>query len=368
MTFQKVEIHGRNLEVRKKALKEEWNIQEETKKDLLKFLEELELGKVNNGNKISEVRQLKYLDMLKIPLEYFNKPISQLTTKDMEKFDKNLTSNELLSKKNKPFEHNTKSDIKSLLKIFLKWKLGDNDKFKSLAGWLDTKQKKKTPEYLTEQQVEKLLKSCKSAKERYLIAILFDSGARAEEFFNIRYEDVEMPKDSNNFVKITLKEEYSKTQGRVISLFWDKSLEAVRDFLREREQEGIKSNEQVFKDTYDNARMFLARLGQKVLSRRVYFHLFRHSSATFYAPKINRQQLCYRYGWKFSSDMVDVYISRAGMNEKDIEEKFTGTKVEELQKEIEKQKQDLALMKEMLKTTLEAGIPTLKKVKEKLSS
>jgi hypothetical protein len=43
------------------------------------------------------------------------------------------------------------------------------------------------------------------------------------------------------FTQITLKEEYSKTNGRVISLYWKDSLEAVRDYLRERELKGLKS-------------------------------------------------------------------------------------------------------------------------------
>ncbi len=56
------------------------------------------------------------------------------------------------------------------------------------------------------------------------MALLFDSGARAEEFLNIRYEDIEIP-EKDNFVRLTLKEEYSKTKGRVISLYWKHSLE-----------------------------------------------------------------------------------------------------------------------------------------------
>ena len=59
--------------------------------------------------------------------------------------------------------------------------------------------------------------------------------------------------------------------------------------------------------------------------------MFRHTSATYYATKLNRQELCYRYGWKFSSDMPDVYISRAGMESKQLDEKFKATELEELE-------------------------------------
>jgi hypothetical protein len=81
------------------------------------------------------------------------------------------------------------------------------------------------------------------------------------------------------------------------------------------------------------------RLGKRVLNKSIHFHLFRHSSATYYATKLNRQELCYRYGWKFSSDMPDTYISRAGMESKELDEKFQATELESLQKKLEKQEQ-----------------------------
>ena len=64
-----------------------------------------------------------------------------------------------------------------------------------------------------------------------------------------------------------------------------------------------------------------------MLKRPVHYHLFRHSSTTYYATKLNRQELCYRYGWKFSSNMPDIYISRAGMETKQLDEKFTQTEL-----------------------------------------
>lgn len=333
----KIQIHNRNLGVRKKSLKT-WKISEEEKKNILKFLEDLELGKVNKGKKISEQRQLKYLDILKIPLTFFKKSMKQLEVKDMEKFEKNLSSDKIQSFKKTPYKHNTKIDIRSMLRTYLKWRLGDTPKFRKLTDWLDTKQIKKTPDYLPEQEVDKLYKNCKNPSERFFIAVLFDSGARAEEFHNIRFEDIQLPENNESFVKLTLKEEYSKTEGRVISLYWKHSLEAIRDFIKERTEDGIKSNEVLFKNSYDNMRQVLNRLGKKVLNRPIHYHLFRHSSATYYATKLNRQELCYRYGWKFNTDMVDIYISRAGMVSKELDSKFESTRLEEVQKQIEKER------------------------------
>jgi integrase len=335
---EKIQIHKRNVGARLESLKE-WKTPEENKTDIVQFLQDLEMGKVNRGRKISVGRQLKYLDLLKVPFVFWNKEISQIELKDVENFEKAISSDEILSFKNKPYAHESKRDIKIALKIYIKWKLGEG-KMAELSGWLDTRRLAKTPDYMKESEISKLFKSCKSAKERYLLALLFDSGARAEEFLNIRYEDIQIPEKGESFVKITLKEEYSKTKGRVISLYWKHSLESIRDYLKEREHAGLRSTDPVFEGSYDSARFFLMRLGKKILKKSIHFHLFRHSSATYYATKLNRQELCYRYGWKFSSDMPDVYISRAGMQNKELDEKFSSTEIEVLQKKLERQEQE----------------------------
>ncbi len=352
----KISIHYRNLDTRKQSIKG-WKVSDEDKKDLVIFLNDLGLGKVNKGIKISEARQVKYLDILKVPLEFFDKPLSKITLKDMETFEKALSSNEIKSYKNSPYAHSTKIDIRRLLKIYLKWKLGDSEKFRQLTDWLDMREMKRTPDYLSEEQVDRMYKNCKNAKERFFVAVLFDSGVRAEEFHNIRYEDIQLPKENNSYAKITVKAEYSKTEGRTISLFWKNSLEAIRDYLKERESEGIKSSDPVFNNSYDSSRQFLHRLGKKVIGRTVHYHLFRHSSATYYASKLNRQQLCYRYGWKFSSYMPDIYISRSGMENKELDEKFASTELEEIKRENQKLKDDLGITK----TGFEKELNDLKK-------
>jgi len=284
-----------------------------------------------------------------LPLEYWNKPENKITIKDVETFEKDLSSGELQSIRGQAYSNATKVDIRRGLKIYLKWKLGET-KGNKLTDWLDTRGVKKTPDYLKEIEITKLYKSCKSASERFLIAVLFDSGARAGEFHNIRYEDIQLPEGKSNFAKLTLKEEYSKTNGRVISLYWKYSLEAISEYIKEREQEGIKigedkegnsitrpikSDDPIFDGTYTSARFFLLRLGKKILKRSINFHLFRHSSATYYATRLNRQELCYRYGWAFSSDMPDVYISRSGMQNKELDEQMTNTELSEMQTKVD---------------------------------
>jgi hypothetical protein len=54
----------------------------------------------------------------------------------------------------------------------------------------------------------------------------------------------------------------------------------------------------------------ICKLAEKVLKEPAHPHMLRHSSATYWAPKMNRYQLCAKYGWAFSRDMPDRYIER----------------------------------------------------------
>jgi len=356
MVNVKIDIHKNNLD-KKLQFVSKWKVPASTKEEVLEYIEKAKIGQVTEGKRLNERTLSKHLSLLKHLLEIIKKETSKLTKEDIEKKDKQLVKEELASV----------SNYRLVLKGFLRWKLGV-EKENKLASWLDVKAKKKTPDYLSEEEVLKLYKNCKNPSERYLIAVFFDTGARAEEFLNIRYEDVQLPSNNETFVKITLKEEYSKTKGRTVSLYWKHSLEAVRDFVREREQEGIKSNEQVYKNTYDSIRFFLSRLSKKVLNKQVNPHLFRHSSATYYATKLNRQELCYRYGWAFSSDMPDVYISRAGMESKQLDEKFKSTELEVLQKKFDKDRMAMDLEIEQSRKERAQILKVLEKVlpKDKL--
>ena len=317
-----------------------WKTPIAVQKDVLRFLVELEMGMVNRGKRICEGRQAKYLCSLRTPLEFFNKPLPKISLTDVERFERALNTDQIVSRLHlRPFAASTKVDIRKVLKVFLRWRLGQAKALR-LTGWLDTHDPKKTPEFMTEQEVEQLYRHCRSAEQRFAVAVLFDSGARAEEFINIRYEDIQLSQGQENFVRITLKEEYSKTKGRTISLYWRHSTEAVTEYLKERVADGITSQDPVFRNTYNSLRMFLGRLGKRVLKRHVHPHLFRHSSATYYATKLNRQELCYRYGWRFSSEMPDVYISRAGMENHELDNKFTKTEIGDLKDDLTKIQQE----------------------------
>ena len=76
----------------------------------------------------------------------------------------------------------------------------------------------------------------------------------------------------------------------------------------------------------------ISNLAEKVLERHVTIYILRHSSATYWAPKMNRYQFCTKYGWAFSSDMPDRYIERKGIIFNQIAEKGDTDQTTKLQK------------------------------------
>jgi hypothetical protein len=183
-------------------------------------------------------------------------------------------------------------------------------------------------------------------KNKVLIALLFDTGARIEEFLNIRIGDIVEVKDNVPYYKLTIKNEYSKTNGRTIALTWKRTNELLREWL-ENHPKKDDLNAQLFPATYDSVRIFLKRLGDKVLGKSINPHLFRHSSATYYAGKgMDFFRLCKKFGWSFNSKQPHRYIDRSGIGDKKTIEEFKSENLGEITTELGKMKENNHLLKE----------------------
>lgn len=94
---------------------------------------------------------IKYCEFLRLAFEKVNKDFSKITTKDMEAFQKWLSSSK--------YSPSTKAKINIQLRVYIRW-LTPN-KAESLVGWVDVRTPKKTVEYLSEQEVERYLRPVK---------------------------------------------------------------------------------------------------------------------------------------------------------------------------------------------------------------
>jgi len=336
MPFEKIDIHPINLERSKLNLKKYAPTEQEYKTSL-KWLENVSIEK-----SLSARRQERLLHDLVLFFKIYKKPTNKITKEDLVKLKESFLNKKILSNDDKPYSDSVVEGLTETIVRYLEdtypKRMNEfiSSTNKPLRSWFIMRGKKKTPEILNENEIKKLYKETNLLWQKYAIAVLFGSGARIEEFLNFRFEDFEEPTKNFPYWQVDIKEEYSKTLGRKVGLYWDYCTEAIAKYLASIERKNVK--DRVLEVNYDAVRMFLTRLGKRVLNKRVHPHMFRKSSATFYASKLNRQQLCKKFGWTFSSDVVDVYINRAGVDEFEVKDVMLNDDISVLRKEQQEQK------------------------------
>ena len=310
------------------------------------FLRDCALGKTVLGKskkRIGVARRLKYLRILGQLSAWFGKPFDEVAQSDMENLVEKLESNQIRQDSGKPYSEATKADIKKTIKKFWKWKDGGNRTYPELVAWIESYEPKQEVPALSRDEVEKVIEHTASARDKALLMVLFDSGARIEELLNVRLKPEHLvwkPELGCYMVRL----EFSKTKPRTISLpLSTRYLKAWLDVHPARGNPQV----QLFPMEYGNRRMLVGRIGRRVLGKRVTPHMLRHSSATFYANRIkNRYKLCYRYGWAMSSDMVDRYLDREGLFEEETVDFVRSEEATKAQRRENELSEELTLMRE----------------------
>jgi integrase len=344
----KIDIHRRREKFKRQLdkLPDDDNVILENRVLITDFIKDCMLGKTIKGKskkKIGPARCLKYIGILKNLSAWFDKPFNKICQIDMEDLIQRLESDRIISAKKTPYSEATKVDIKKTIKKFWKWKDGNNKFYPELVDWLDTCETIKDVPALIRAEIETMLDSASSIRDRALVMVLFDSGARVEEILNVRLKREHLfwnKKISCYMIRL----EFSKTKPRTISL--PLSTECMTRWLKIHPAKDNPQS-QLFPMTYPALKMVVKRLGNRALGKNVTPHTLRHSSATFYANRLKSPyKLCYRYGWTMASKEVNRYLDREGILE---EETPTSVRSDELAvayKENRNLKEELSHIKE----------------------
>jgi len=327
----------------------------QNKKLILHFLKDCELGKTikhHQKKKIGPGRCLKYLLILSQLSRWLNKEFDRVREKDMEHLISNLEKDSYRKKDGKTYSEETKADFKKALKKFYKWLYGDNEHYPELVDWIDTYVKEKEIPALSREEVEKMIEQTPNIRNKTIIMVLFDSGCRIEECLNITLKDL-TKKEDYFLVRIV----YSKTKPRTISL--PMSTKLIEDWLSVHPEKN-NPEAQLFPIKYPALRKSLQRRGKKALNKPVNPHLFRHSSATYYANKLTYFQLCYRYGWSMSSRQPARYIDRAGIQEQQTARIIKSDEVSSVKEENKEIKEDLTRLRAQFNEINDLMLPLVK--------
>lgn len=344
----KIDIHDMPSQIRagEARLRRDSTVTERNKVLILEFLRDCELGKTvrdSQKKKIGKARVTKYLVLLRQLASWLRVDFDRATQRQMEDLVLGLENNLKTQKGGLPYADSVKRDFKITLRKFYKWLLGKNEVYPEIVRWIDTRDVVPEIPCLSRLDIECLSEHAATPLERAVIWVLFDSGARAEEFLNIRFrhlEEIESEGQSVYRVRI----EYSKTKPRSILL--PMASKYMRTHVEARA--GGTSEDQVFPLPYSRLLCILRRVGQRSVGRKVHPHLLRHSSATYYAPLLNRASFCYRFGWSYSSNMADRYIDREALNDQESMRAVKAKTTETVQRENARLQEDIVTLRDRL--------------------
>lgn len=310
----------------------------ENKGLILKFLNDAELGRTiikGQKRKIHPGRLQRMLGLLiKMDKEWFKKPFNKVSEEDMNTFILNLERGIITSSKGTPYTWETQSTIKKFLRKYYKYLFGEKEYFPDLVKFIDTSTKILEIKSISKDENDKLIENTAKLVYRFAFAVLFDSGARIEEFYNIKKSDIRKEK---GIYKVRLR--ISKSRPRTINLpLYTKIIDS---YLETNE---FAEDDYIYKINYGILRKYMNRSGKALIGRSVSPHVFRHGSATYYANHVGRYQLCYRYGWAASSKMPDRYIDMNGIVDDEVVAKVAGNKFVKTEEENKELKTKIDIM------------------------
>jgi len=295
---KEIEIHHpkRLLENCIKSIKENKEFSKQNKKLLLSFQENC----ITRG--LSFFRANKYLYLMKTITKTINKDLNKATVKDIESFVNWLEKSD--------YQEATKKDYKVCLKVFFKW-----IKKPELTEWVVCKAKRnkgKLPgELLTEEDILKLIDVTSHIRNKCLISVLFESGARISEIGSLKLKHVSFDEFGST---ILVKGKSGSRRIRLIA-----STKYLSDWIN---QHPTKNNQDTglwigFKSKKPlQYRMFfkvLKEAGKKAeIQKKLNPHNFRHSRASMLAKVLTESQLKQFFGWEQSSTMPQIYVHLSG--------------------------------------------------------
>ncbi len=258
---------------------------------------------------LSEQRILKYVATLKSIALLMNKDFDKATKKDIEYL--------LIAINKKTQSEATRHDYKIALKKFYKWLHKGEEP--ELTKWFTTniknKDKKLPEDMLTEEEIMKMINSATNTRDKAMIGLLWDIGARIGEVGTLKIKHIKF----DEYGSVILVN--GKTGPRRVRAVWSVSYlmnwleehperdnpEAPLWFNLSRRKKGLESIQ------YDAIRMQLQRIAEATgIKKRIHTHLLRHSRATYMANHLTEAQMNMHFGWVQGSNMPSIYVHLCG--------------------------------------------------------
>jgi integrase len=166
----------------------------------------------------------------------------------------------------------------------------------------------------SQEDIDSVFKACRTLRDRLMIGIVKETGARRGELYNMRIKDVQFDEYS---AIIWLRGKTGTRQRRVFNCTED-----LKRYLGEH-PDRTNSEAKFWVNKYDQPLAYqgiyklIHRIGRRALGRNIYAHGFRHTAATKDVKSYTDREMMIRFGWD-RPDMVAVYAHLTG---RDVDEK-----------------------------------------------
>jgi len=289
-------------------VKSEPGLPEEDKEAILEYAKKLQSQNLNGG------RVAKYIFTVLVIRRHLKCNFRNAGREEIEELMRWLNSTD--------YSAVYKNDIRQILKHFYRWlRTGALDKsipYPPEVAWVKANLKKnelKEPDVLTEDEAMAIIRSADKPRDKAFIAVLYEGGFRIGEILSTRVGDVEF---DENGARLKV---HGKTGSRTVRLIT--SVPLLARWLEEHPYRNdpnaplfaslVRSNKGTMAMGYAHAVKMLKETAAKAgIKKRIYPHLFRHSSATRDARYLTESELKLKYGWSGGSQMAQVYVHLSG--------------------------------------------------------
>lgn len=310
---------------------EKANISKKNKKMILNFTDYL----ITQG--LSKSRVIRYYSTLKQLAKDLGKDFDKATEQDIASVVSKIQQSN--------YAEWTKYTYKVMIKRFYKWVVYKDkcEEYPTIVKWIKVtmnKGKLRLPnegDLLTEDDLMKLIDSCKHIRDKAFVSLLWESGARVGEIGNMKIKNIVFDQYGS---KLTL---FGKTGSRKIRVINATSHLATWLDVHP-DKHNPEANVWVSIGTmnygkpmaYGTIRLLLIRLFERAgIRKRFNPHLFRHSRATVMSKYLTEFQMNQYFGWVQGSNMPATYVHMSGRDVDDAILKMNNLKVSEEDKKPE---------------------------------
>ncbi len=263
-------------------------------------------------NEFGIARIERCISVLRIISEKLNKNLDSLEKQDIETFL------EWMQRRN--IEDWTRYTYKQIFRAYLK-----NAGKKDLVDLIPVKKvRNKIPDIFTRQEILRMIETAQHPIDKALISALYETGCRIGELANLKIKDVHFDKygailvvdgkTGMRRIRAIFAAPYLSAWLNIHPKNSDPNVPFWIRFGRGGKSNGIESNT-CLQLMYPALTMRIKRIAKKAgIQKRVYNHLFRHTSATEKSEILTTAQMCEYFGWTQASDMCQTYVHLSGRN------------------------------------------------------